>query len=110
MYLLTLFLNMFYGGHISSMPPKLISDEGTHTVVRPLCYVKEDDLIELKNLWNFPIIPCNLCGSQEGLKRKKMKKLIKELEVDIPNVGSSVMTAMKNIKPSHLLDSNLWKF
>lgn len=106
----TLFLNMFYVGHISSMPPKLINDEGTHTVIRPLCYVKEDDLIELKNQWNFPIIPCNLCGSQEGLKRKKMKKLIKELEIDIPNVGSSVMTAMKNIKPSHLLDSNLWKF
>lgn len=106
----TLFLNMFYVGHISSMPPKLINDEGTHTVIRPLCYVKEEELIELKQQWGFPVIPCNLCGSQDGLKRKKMKKLIKDLEADIPNVSSSVMTAMKNIKPSHLLDSNLWTF
>ncbi len=106
----TLFLNMFYVGHLSSMPPKLISDEGTHTVIRPLCYVKEDDLITLMKAWNFPIIPCNLCGSQEGLKRKKMKKLIKDIEVDIPNASASLMTAMKNVKPSHLMDSSLWKF
>lgn len=106
----TLFLNMFYVGNLSSMPPKLLSDEGTHTVIRPLCYVKEADLIELKNLWSFPIVPCNLCGSQEGLKRKKMKQLLQELETDIPNIGSSLLTAMKNVKPSHLMDSNLWKF
>lgn len=106
----TLFLNMFYVGNISSMPPKLLNDDGTHTVIRPLCYVKETDLIELTKLWNFPIIPCNLCGSQEGLKRKKMKRLIHELEGDIPNIGASLMTAMKNVKPSHLMDSSLWKF
>lgn len=106
----TLFLNMFYVGNLSSMPPKLTSDDGQHTVIRPLCYVKEDDLIELKNQWQFPIIPCNLCGSQDGLKRKKMKALIKELEVDIPNVAASLLTSMKNVKPSHLMDSNLWKF
>lgn len=106
----TLFLNMFYVGSLSSMPPKLISDEGSHTVIRPLCYVKEDDLVELKNQWRFPVIPCNLCGSQEGLKRKKMKQLIKDLEVDIPNIASSLLTSMKNVKPSHLMDSNIWKF
>lgn len=106
----TLFLNMFYIGNMASMPPKLLNDNGTHLVIRPLCYVPESDLIELQHIWNFPIIPCNLCGSQDGLKRKKMKSLIKELEKENPYVGSSIITAMKNIKPSQMMDDKLWNF
>ena len=76
----TTLLNLFYVGQLSTMPPKLKSDDNRNTVIRPLVFVAEKDLIELANHWKFPIIPCNLCGSQEGMKRKRMKKLIKDLE------------------------------
>ncbi len=106
----TTLLNLFYVGQLSTMPAKLRSDDDRNTVIRPLVFVAERDLIALAEAWNFPIIPCNLCGSQEGLKRKKMKKLIKELEIDIPNLGASFTNALQNAKPSHLLDHKLFNF
>jgi tRNA 2-thiocytidine biosynthesis protein TtcA len=98
----TTLLNLFYSGNIASMPPKLISDDKRNIVIRPLAYVPEKHLIELSEIWKFPIIPCNLCGSQEGMKRKRMKKLVSDLEMEIPNLGSTFMTALCNVKPSQL--------
>ena len=106
----TTMLNMFYTGHISTMPAKLRSDDGRNIVIRPMMYVAESDLIQLASDWGFPVIPCNLCGSQEGMKRQKMKALIKDLEKDIPHLSASFMTALQNVKPSHLLDKNLYDF
>jgi tRNA 2-thiocytidine biosynthesis protein TtcA len=106
----TTLLNMFYTGHIASMPPKLKSDDGRNILVRPLCYVSERDIEALAKIWGFPIIPCNLCGSQEGLKRKKMKKLVRDLEKEIPAISSSLIKSLSNIKPSQLLDQELWDF
>ncbi len=106
----TAMLNVFYSGKLATMPAKLRSDDGRNVVLRPLVYVAERDLIELSRAWNFPIIPCNLCGSQDGLKRKKMKNLIKTLEADIPNLGSSFINALQNVNPSHLLDEKLYDF
>jgi len=106
----TTLLNMFYTGQLSTMPAKLRSDDTRNTVIRPLVFVAEKDLIELASIWNFPVIPCNLCGSQEGMKRQKMKKLIRDLEKDIPNLGASFTNALQNAKPSHLLDHKLYNF
>lgn len=106
----TTLLNMFYTGHIATMPAKLKSDDGRNIVIRPMIYVAEADLIELSHAWGFPVIPCNLCGSQEGMKRQKMKKLIQTLEQDIPSLSSSFITALQNIKPSHTLDKKLYDF
>lgn len=106
----TTLLNMFYTGQLSTMPAKLRSDDNRNTVIRPLVFVAEKDLIELSQIWNFPIIPCNLCGSQDGMKRQKMKKLVKQLEQDIPNLGASFTNALQNAKPSHLLDQKLFNF
>lgn len=106
----TTMLNMFYTGNVSTMPAKLRSDDGRNIVLRPMMYVDERDLITLATDWGFPVIPCNLCGSQEGMKRKKMKSLITELEKDIPNLSASFITALQNVKPSHLLDKNLYNF
>ncbi|MGZ3725840.1 MAG: tRNA 2-thiocytidine(32) synthetase TtcA [Pseudobdellovibrio sp.] len=106
----TTLLNLFYVGQLSTMPPKLKSDDERNTVIRPLVYVAEKDLIELSRAWAFPIIPCNLCGSQEGMKRQRMKKLIRDLESEIPNLGSSFTNALQNTKPSHLMDHKLYNF
>lgn len=106
----TTLLNLFYTGQLSTMPAKLKSDDERNILLRPLCYVAEKDLIELAQVWNFPVIPCNLCGSQEGMKRQKMKKLITDLEADIPNLGSSFIHALQNVKPSHLLDEKIYDF
>jgi tRNA 2-thiocytidine biosynthesis protein TtcA len=106
----TTLLNMFYIGQLGTMPPKLKSDDGRNIVIRPLAYVAEKDLTQLAKDWGFPIIPCNLCGSQETLKRKKMKKLVQDLEKDIPNIGSSIITALGNVNPSQLLDQELWNY
>jgi tRNA 2-thiocytidine biosynthesis protein TtcA len=106
----TTLLNMFYIGRLAAMPAKLVSDDGRNVVIRPLAYVAESDLESLAREWAFPIIPCNLCGSQDGLKRKRMKKLVQELEKEIPHIASSIQTALGNIQPSHLLDHNLWDF
>lgn len=98
----TTLLNLFYSGNLASMPPKLLSDDKRNIVIRPLAYVPEKHLVELSQAWNFPIIPCNLCGSQEGMKRKRMKKLVSDLELEIPNLGSTFMTALCNVKLSQL--------
>ncbi len=106
----TTLLNLFYTGQLSTMPAKLRSDDDRNTVIRPFVYVAEKDLISLAKDWNFPVVPCNLCGSQEGLKRKKMKQLVSQLEIDIPHLGSSFTKALQNVKPSHLLDQKLFNF
>lgn len=106
----TTLLNLFYSGNLASMPPKLLSDDGRNVIIRPLAYVPEKQLIELSKSWNFPVIPCNLCGSQDGLKRKKMKLLIQSLEKENPNLGSAFLNALSNVKPSQLLDQKLWNF
>lgn len=106
----TLLLNLFYTGKLSAMPPKLKSDDGRNILIRPLSFVAEKDLIELSQVWGFPIIPCNLCGSQEGMKRKKIKKMLGDLEKEIPQIGNSMLKAMGNVHRSQLLDQKLWDF
>lgn len=106
----TTLLNLFYQGKLAAMPPKLKSDDGRNILIRPLCYVAETDLADVAHSWNIPIIPCNLCGSQDGLKRKRMKRLMRELETEIPNISASVINALSNVKPSQLLDRDLWDF
>ncbi len=106
----TLFLNLFYGGKLKAMPPKLRSQDGHHVVIRPLAYAKESDLARYAELRKFPIIPCNLCGSQEYLKRKEMKALLHEWNERFPGRSESIFAAMTNILPSHLLDRTLYDF
>lgn len=106
----TTLLNLFYSGKLSSMPAKLRSNAGNNLVIRPMVYVAEKDLISLQHEWNFPVIPCNLCGSQEGLKRKKIKNLVNNLESDIPMIGTSFVKALSNVNTRHLLDQNLFDF
>lgn len=106
----TTLLNLFYTGQLSTMPPKLRSDDDRNTVIRPMVFVAEKDLIELASVWSFPVIPCNLCGSQEGMKRKRMKKLVRELETEIPQLAASFTNALQNAKPSHLMDHKLFNF
>lgn len=106
----TALLNLFYVGTMAAMPAKLKSDDERNILVRPLTYVSERDIEELAAAWNFPIIPCNLCGSQDGLKRQRIKKLVRDLEKEIPNVYASIQTALGNIKPSQLMDQELWDF
>lgn len=106
----TALLNQFYIGTTAAMPAKLRSDDGRNILVRPLCYVSERDIEELGAAWEIPIIPCNLCGSQDGLKRQRIKKLVRDLEKEIPNIYASIQTALSNIKPSQLMDQELWDF
>lgn len=106
----TTLLNLFYTGQLASMPPKLRSDDGRNILIRPMCYVAEKDLIEVSSAWRIPIIPCNLCGSQDGLKRKRVKKLVRDLEGEIPNIAASVISALGNVKKSQLMDRELWDF
>jgi tRNA 2-thiocytidine biosynthesis protein TtcA len=106
----TLLMNIFYTGKISSMPPKLLSDDERNVIIRPLVYVAEEDLESLSQDWQIPVIPCNLCGSQEGMKRKQMKKMLKDLENQIPDIRNSMLTALGNVHSSQLMDKNLWQF
>lgn len=106
----TFMLNIFYSGKLGSMPPKLYSNDHRNIVIRPLTFVAETDIIELAQTWGFPIIPCNLCGSQEGLKRERMKTLLNTLEKEIPDIRRSMANALGNIELSHLLDKNLFDF
>lgn len=106
----TFFLNLFFSGKLEAMPPKFKIDEGDLLVIRPLSFCKEDDIATYSSLKEFPIIPCNLCGSQENLQRKKIKSLINDWEKDYPNRKSIIFNALKNISPSHMLDSNLFNF
>jgi tRNA 2-thiocytidine biosynthesis protein TtcA len=106
----TLMLNLFYGGRLKAMPPKLVSDDGKHTVIRPLAYVREKDLERYAQEQAFPIIPCNLCGSQENLKRQEMKSLMAQWEKNNPRWIANLFTALGNVAPSHLMDRTLFPF
>lgn len=106
----TFFLNLFYGGKLKGMPPKLVSDDGRHTVIRPLAYVPERDLIAYAALKQFPIIPCNLCGSQENLKRKEVTRMVQEWDRKYPNRSWNVFNALSRVVPSHLMDRELFDF
>ena len=106
----TLFLNMFFGGKIKAMPPKLVSDDGKHVVIRPLAYCTEADITRFARTMAFPIIPCNLCGSQENAQRKLIKGMLQNWARDFPGRIESLATSLKNIVPSHLADPRLFDF
>ncbi|MGE4073324.1 MAG: tRNA 2-thiocytidine(32) synthetase TtcA [Lysobacterales bacterium] len=106
----TLFLNMFHGCKISAMPPKLLSDDGKHVVIRPLAYVAEEDLVDYAELKQFPIIPCNLCGSQETLQRKVIKDMLAGWERATPGRIENIFKSLMNIRPSQLADRSLFDF
>lgn len=108
--LATFFLNLFYGGRMKAMPPKLMSDNGKHIVIRPLAYVPEKDLIAYAQLKQFPIIPCNLCGSQENLKRQEIGRMIQQWDKHNPGRSWNVFGALTRVVPSHLMDSSLFDF
>ncbi|MBK9161044.1 MAG: tRNA 2-thiocytidine(32) synthetase TtcA [Nitrosomonadales bacterium] len=106
----TLFLNMFFGGKLKAMPPKLVTDKGDHIVIRPLAYCAEKDIARYARGMAFPIIPCNLCGSQENLQRQNIKQMLQDWERQYPGRSQTIFTAMQNVKPSHLLDAALFDF
>ena len=108
--LATFFLNLFHGGKLKTMPPKLVSDDGRHVVIRPLVYVRERDLARYAEASKFPLIPCTLCGSQENLQRKQMSALLREWEKRFPGRIESIFNAMGNVVPTHLLDRALNDF
>lgn len=106
----TFLLNLFYGGKLKAMPPKLVSDDGRHIVIRPLAYCEEKDLAAWAEVKQFPIIPCTLCGSQENLKRREAKALLREWDKKFPGRVETMLTSLQNIAPSHLLDTQLHDF
>jgi tRNA 2-thiocytidine biosynthesis protein TtcA len=106
----TLFLNMFYGGKMKAMPPKLRSDDNRNIVIRPLAYSREKDIIEFSNFKDFPIIPCNLCGSQENLQRQVIKERLNTWDRDQPGRIENIFAAIQNIAPSQLADTRLFDF
>ena len=106
----TFFLNMFFGGKLKGMPPKLISDDGRHIVIRPLAYAAEKDLIRWAEHRQFPIIPCTLCGSQDNLQRQQMSAMLKEWDKKYPGRIENMFSALQNIVPSHLMDAKQYDF
>ena len=106
----TFFLNLFFGGKLSAMPPKLLSDDGANVVIRPLAYCREDDLAEYAEQQQFPIIPCTLCGSQENLQRKQVRKMMTQWEKDFPGRTETIFRALTNVAPSQLADPKLFDF
>jgi tRNA 2-thiocytidine biosynthesis protein TtcA len=106
----TLFLNMLFGGKLKAMPPKLVTDDKAHVVIRPLAYCAESDIAKFARGMEFPIIPCNLCGSQDNLQRQKIREMMQDWDKRYPGRTESVFTAMQNIVPSHLADGQLFDF
>lgn len=106
----TLFLNMFYGGKLKAMPPKLVSDNGKHIVIRPLAYCKEKDLAAYAAIANFPIIPCNLCGSQPNLQRQVIKEMIQQWDKKFPGRLETMFRSLQNVQLSHLADTSRYDF
>lgn len=106
----TLFLNMFFGGSLKAMPPKLLADDGRNLVIRPLAYCKEVDLARFADIRGFPIIPCNLCGSQENLQRVAIKKMLRDWEREYPGRTETIFSAIGNVAPSQLADKDLFNF
>lgn len=106
----TLLMSIFYSGKISSMPPKLLTDDKQHLVIRPLVLCQENDIIKYAQEKAFPIIPCNLCGSQDGLMRQRVKVLIDGLTKENPKIPSNILHALTNVNPSQLMDQKLWDF
>lgn len=106
----TLFLNLLFGGKLKAMPPKLVTDDGAHVVIRPLAYCSESDIARFARGMEFPIIPCNLCGSQSNLQRQKIREMMAEWDSRYPGRTESVFSALQNIVPSHLADNALYDF
>jgi len=106
----TFFMNLFHGGRLAAMPPKLLNDEGDVLVLRPLAYCAEADLAKFAETMRFPIIPCDLCGSQEGLQRNAMKAMLSDIEKRMPGRKDTMIRALTNVRPSHLLDRKLFDF
>lgn len=106
----TFFMNLFHGGRMAAMPPKLLNDEGDVMVLRPLAYVAENDLAKFADGMRFPIIPCDLCGSQEGLQRNAMKAMLEDIERRMPGRKDTMIRALGNVRASHLLDRKLFDF
>lgn len=106
----TLFLNMFYGGKLKGMPAKLVSDDGKQTVIRPLAYAREKDIAQYAALKAFPVIPCNLCGSQDGLQRQVIKQMLQDWDRQFPGRIETMFRAIQNVVPSHLADTQLFAF
>ena len=106
----TFFLNAFFGGKLKSMPPKLVSDDGKHVVIRPLAYAEERDLEAYADVKRFPIIPCDLCGSQDNLQRQQVKQMLRDWERQFPGRVETIFRALQNASPSHLLDRSLYDF
>jgi tRNA 2-thiocytidine biosynthesis protein TtcA len=107
--LVTLMLNLIFAGQLKSMPPKLLADDGENVVIRPLVYCVEKDIAEYAAYRAFPILPCDLCGSQDGLQRKEVGRLLADLETRAPGARASMLAALRNVRPSHLFDQGLWK-
>ena len=106
----TLFLNMFFGGKLKGMPPKLVSDNGEFVVIRPLAYVVEKDIVRWAQVQQYPIIPCTLCGSQENLQRKQVGDMLRDWDQRFPGRLENMLTALQNVVPSHLMDRQLYPF
>ncbi len=106
----TLFLNMFYGSKLSAMPPKLLSDDGRNIVIRPLAYCREKDIARFAEIQEYPIIPCNLCGSQENLQRQAIKQMLQDWEKQHPSRIESIFSSLQNIAPSQMADTKLFDF
>ena len=106
----TFFMNLFNGSRLEAMPAKYKTDDNRHVVIRPLAFCKEEEIEIYSEAKQFPIIPCTLCGSQENMMRKKVKKMIKEWDAEFPGRSSSIFNALKHVEPSHLLDANLFDF
>ncbi|MES2771644.1 MAG: tRNA 2-thiocytidine(32) synthetase TtcA [Pseudomonadota bacterium] len=106
----TLFLNLFFGGRLKAMPPKLLTDDGAHTVIRPLAYCAESDIARFARAMEFPIIPCNLCGAQDNLQRQKIREMMHDWDTRFPGRTEAVFSALQHVVPSHLADHRLFDF